>query len=99
MALCLLSSCDSGLEIVDVRIVQLPSKLQYTSDDSVIDLNGGQIISELKEGTQVIEAMEDLVAEKYFLVESDIDFHIPGTYTVTLKNDKFSISYEVEVVS
>ena len=56
-------------------------------------------MTELKEGTQVIEAMEDLVAEKYFLVESDIDFRIPGTYTVTLKNDKFSVSYEVEVVS
>lgn len=79
----LLGSCDEGLLIVGFKISKPPDKLIYLQDvDSSIDLTGGEVILELKEGSEYPYSMTvDYITKVDY---GNVDFSKEGLYYVKL---------------
>ncbi len=87
------SGCDSGLEIVDSRIDRYPNRIVYFANRDVdIDLSGGIITIQTKEGTSYTYDMDD---EEKVIAEHSIDFSKPGVYQVELTGQ---LSFPIQVV-
>ena len=76
-----LTSCDRGLEIMSVEVIQLPYKMVYIAgvDDS-LNMDGCIISIRIRDG-RVRETSFN--AESRINLEHEIDFSTPGEYEVT----------------
>jgi len=76
----LLSSCDSGLAIVSVDVIQLPYKVVYVAgtEDS-LDMDGCIISIRVRDGGVREVSFEE---EPRATIRHEIDFSTPGEYEV-----------------
>ena len=103
LLLIVLSGCDTGLEIVDVEIGGLPSKVVYrVNEDTELDLTGITLLYHLRSGA-VTE--HDLVRDHWETVEHNIDFSKADAYEVVISRPKginqkelFTYRYTVQVI-
>ena len=100
----ILPACDRGLEVISVEIAKYPEKLFYIIgiDDS-LSLDGGEvyiITKDISNGKTPKETgivrMDD---EREISIMHNIDFSMPGVYTVTCKRHVGSASFPIQVVS
>ena len=91
-----LTACDMGLEITGIEIEQYPSKIVYLEDvDSELDLTGGVIALNTKNGKKYEYAMEDNQIE----ISHNVDFNTPGVYVVTLVRHQYVCKFPVQVIN
>ena len=76
-----LSSCDRGLEITSVEVIQLPYRMVYVAgvDDS-LDMAGCILRTRIRDGRIFEDSFEDL---RWAYVTHEVDFSTPGEYEVT----------------
>ena len=102
----LLSACDSGLKYVKMEIETLPEKtVYYVGEDTSLQFDGGKVKLTTLDGSS---SNEDLRSFSYRqegtaggedrYVSSDVNFDLPGEYTVTVHQTKeLSCQYGIEV--
>lgn len=105
-----LAGCDEGLRIVKISVKEYPKKLVYYAGiDTELDLSGGVINLHMKQGGTSDEDMLKATNPDYLakdpdhadpdLIISDIDFNMPGVYTVTIhRYDDVKTSFAVQVI-
>ncbi len=94
-------SCDEGLRYCDIEVLDLPTKLVYTSEDTELDLSGGAVRLTVLAGRTSIVMMDayPMASENEHGVYSNVDFGKPGVYEVTITQyDDIKCSFEIEVV-
>ena len=75
-----LSSCDVGLEIVSVDVIQLPYRTVYVAGmDDALDMKGCIISIRTRDGYVQEISFAD---ESRIRIEHEIDFSTPGEYKV-----------------
>lgn len=104
----LFSACDSGLKYVKMEIETLPEKtVYYVGEDTTLQFDGGTVKLTTADGSTYTE---DLSAYTYrpnenpgnedVSITSDVNFNLPGEYTVTVHQTKeLSCQYGIEVRS
>jgi len=94
------TSCDSGLEIVGMEILEYPSKIVYVIGiDDDLDLSGAIIRYHLKEGSYADGPLDDERELRHITIEHEIDFTKEGVYKVTLTRWVASCSFAIQVIS
>ena len=102
---CLLSGCDSGLKYVSMEVAALPERTVYEAGtDKALRFDGGLIRLTTLDGHTSVEEMQSYtyrnenVSGKGMCITSDVNFDIPGEYTVTIwQTEKLSCQYTVTV--
>lgn len=104
----LLSACDSGLKYVRIEIETLPEKTVYfAGEDSFLQFDGGTVRLTTADGSTSTEDMrsytyrhEEIFGGEDCYISSDVNFDLPGAYTVTIYQTKeLSCQYGIEVRS
>lgn len=92
-------SCDAGLEIIDMEIVNYPNKIvYYMGIDDELDFTGGSIKYFHKEKTTAISDMEKEIGFTINVIHN-VDFNTPGVYVVELyRNNKANVKFPVQVI-
>ncbi len=90
----LLVSCDT-YTVTKFEISSYPNRIVYVvGEDEELDLSGGKVFYYLGQNNKHAGQMTDPIIE----VSSDINFNVPGVYTVTLTCQKHTCSFPVQVV-
>ena len=102
----LLSSCDSGLKYVKIEVETLPEKtFYYVGEDAALQFDGGTVKLTTLDGSTSIEELlsysyrqDDVAGGEERYISSDVNFNLPGEYTVTIHQTKdLSCQYAIEV--
>lgn len=98
IATVMLQGCEDGLRYVKMDIESLPDKtVYYCGKDQVLDFAGGVVALETFDGRRETVPMQKYTyqfdangAKESFesYISSDINFEIPGEYTVTIWQNK-----------
>ena len=76
----ILSSCDRGLEILSVDVIQLPHKMTYVAGTAdSLDMNGCVLRRRIRDGRETDFAFGSW---PFVSVSHEIDFSTPGEYEV-----------------
>ena len=95
----LFHGCDNGLQYAKMRIATLPEKIVYDSSyDQALSFEGGMVELETIDGTKELiplqvyayqnEERKDTGRISSAYISSDVNFAVPGTYTVTVWQTK-----------
>ena len=102
----LLSACDSGLKYVKMEIETLPEKtVYYVGEDTVLQFDGGLVKLTTADGSTSTEDLRSYTYRKESgsggearYISSNVNFDLPGKYTVTVHQTKeLSCQYVIEV--
>lgn len=77
--------------ISSIEITKLPDKLKYIENDETLDLTGGILTLNYKNGTSKVIDLTDIDVEGF-------DNTVLGKQTVTVKYDKYSDTFDVEII-
>ena len=97
----LLSGCEEGNRIVELRIVRYPDKLIYRlGKDVKLDLTGGKIAKILKSGSELVCPLKfDDHDCAYVTISTNADFTKVGDYVVKIsRGDKLFVEYSIQVI-
>lgn len=107
VALLVFSACDSGLRYSKMEIVSLPEKLVYDTTDTALDFSGGAVRLTTIDGHAETKEMSAYTYQTRQIAKavdvgryifSDVNFSIPGEYTVTIfQTDGVMCSYTITV--
>lgn len=104
----LLSACDSGLKYVKMEMETFPEKLvYYAGEDTFLQFDGGVVKLTTADSSESLEDLrsyafrwEGTAGSEDCYISSDVNFSIPGEYTVTVHQTKdLSCQYGIEVRS
>ncbi len=102
----LLSACDSGLKYVKMEIETFPEKLvYYVGEDASLQFDGGIVRLTTADGSESLEELrsyayrqDGMAGEEDRFISSNVNFSVPGEYTVTIQQTKeLSCQYVIEV--
>ena len=97
----LLSACDSGLKYVKMEVETLPEKtVYYVGEDTALQFDGGTVKLTTADGSTSIEDMQSYTVREDpdQGISSNVNFSLPGTYTVTIQQTKgIFCHYVIEV--
>lgn len=94
----LFTSCDYGLEIVDLQLKKLPEKTVYIiGKDSELMLDGIEIVAITRDGGYDICKLNDHRENWKYTIKANVDFTRPGLYVITIKRHKSSCSFVIQV--
>lgn len=100
-----LSACDTGLRFEKIELVTVPYKTSYTTgEDEVLDFTGGQIrlttLDGRTEDHDFLWFTYHKESNRFPCICSDVNFAIPGEYTVTIwQSDTLYCQYTIVVQS
>jgi len=96
MIVLLLSSCDRGLEIMSVEVIQHPFKTVYIAGvDNSLDMDGCILRKRIRDGRVFEDSFDDL---SWATVRHEIDFLMPGEYEVVFyggSNEIYTMAIQV----
>jgi len=99
----LVSACDNGLRFTNIEVVSVPNKIEYTiGDQTALDFTGGKIRLTTLDGTteerDLLEYTYHKANDRYPCITSDVNFYVPGEYTVTVwQSNSLSCQYTIIV--
>ena len=102
----LLSACDSGLKYMKMEIETFPEKLvYYVGEDASLQFDGGIVKLITADGSESLEELrsyayrqDGMAGEEDRFISSNVNFSVPGEYTVTIHQTKeLSCQYVIEV--
>ena len=101
LLLVLLSACDSGLKYVKMEVETLPEKtVYYVGEDTALQFDGGTVKLTTADGSTSIEEMQSYTVREDpdRGISSNVNFSLPGKYTVTIQQTKGILChYVIEV--
>ena len=97
------SACNDGNLITGLEIASYPNRLFYVVGiDSELDLDGGMLYILTRGRPEPVEENRiSMNSERNFVIH-DINFNVPGIYTVYFKRGvelRYSVSFPVQVIS
>ena len=106
--LAIFHGCDNGSRYIKMSIITMPQKTEYISGkDQVLDFDGGVIKLETLDGREDIISLQAYtyqnreikkVSDIGMYISSDINFDLPGEYTVTIwQTNSLFCQYSVHV--
>ena len=93
--------CESEFRVVKMEIGQLPNRLVYVANvDTELSLEGGTVIWTDRMGNIGENPMTEYGATSTSWIQHNINFDVPGIYTVEIHIIKYpQCSYQVMVIS